>query len=68
MKQFTIYFEFFGRKMKHEIVAVDEEHAKQQLEKKIKYFKIESKSISQEYQDKIFNTIKDIFGGIFEKK
>lgn len=40
MKNHTVYFEFFGKKMKTQILAKDQEDAKQKIKEKIKFEKI----------------------------
>lgn len=55
MKTFTVYFELFGKKMKHTLLAQSKEDAKYQVQKKIIFHKvIEEKSV--------FDNIMDILG------
>lgn len=54
MKQYTIYFELFGKKMKTTIEAISEAEAKNKLKEKIIFHKIE------EYDALDF--LKNIFG------
>ena len=51
MKQYTIYFSFFGRKMKHTITATSEAHAKKLLEAKINYIKVNERPVSNPIED-----------------
>lgn len=55
MRIYTIYFELYGKKMKTDIPALDEEGAKRILEKKIIYHKITSKP------HPLFKEVNDIF-------
>lgn len=61
MKIFTLYFELYGKKMKTDIVAVDVDDAKRQLEKKIVYHKVESKPIPKTNGEDVFEYLKRVF-------
>ena len=55
MKKYIVYFSLFGKKMKTEIFASNIDNAKNQIEKKIVFDKIE--------EIKITNPIEDFFKG-----
>lgn len=61
MNQYTIYFEIFGKKMKHTIFAFDQQQAVRLLKEKIVLHKVEQvpdKTKSDKFVDefhKIFN-------------
>jgi hypothetical protein len=60
MKQCTIYFEFFGRKMKYKLLAKSDEEAKELIKAKIKFFKIEKQPFKENLSD-IFEQFNKIF-------
>lgn len=47
MNNYTMYFEFFGKKMKTEVWAKSEEQAKNQIVDRINYLKIESRPVTE---------------------
>jgi hypothetical protein len=51
MKQYTLYFSFFGRKIKHTITAHNEAHAKKLLEAKINYIKVKEEPVRNPIED-----------------
>jgi hypothetical protein len=55
MKQFTVYFELFGKKMKTEVFANSESDAKKRISEKIIFHKVEVG------EETILKSIKDIF-------
>lgn len=59
MKKFTIYFEIFGKKMKHSVVAENYDQAKQIIKDKIVFHKVDI--------EPTFNT-EDFLMGFFKKK
>ena len=54
MRNYTVYFELFGKKMKTTLIAKNEEEAKEIIKNKIKFYKVEKKS------DDNFNDFVDI--------
>lgn len=62
MKEYTIYFEIFGKKMKTTIHALNEERAINILRSKINIDKVEEKIDRQEQMKHTDRIIKDIFG------
>jgi hypothetical protein len=56
MKNYTVYFELFGRKMKHRITAKNEEDAKYQILGKVVFHSVKCEP------DPNVNVIKDFFG------
>ena len=61
MKEYTIYFEMFGKKMKTSIIALSEEMAKDRLKEKIIIHKVEEIKKNTDMND-IFKAFGDIFG------
>ena len=62
MKEYTIYFEIFGKKMKTTIHALSEERAINILRSKINIDKVEEKIDRQDQIKHTDSLIKDIFG------
>lgn len=63
MKNFVIYFEFYGRKMKTTVLSDTEENAKKEIINKIVFHKIEKeKSQFNKYSD-FFDNFMDIISG-----
>ena len=46
MEKFTVYFEIYGRKLKTDVIAMNEEQAKMHVTAKIKFFKVVKKKSS----------------------
>ena len=66
MKKHIVYFEMFGRKMRIEVTAYNQEHAKQQVIDKITFHKIEEvKHASNFNTDSLPEGMRDIFNQIF---
>ena len=61
MKNFNIYFEFYGRKMKTTIFAESEEAAKQVVIDKIVFHKVVEEKFKGD--EDIFNRINNIVNG-----
>lgn len=59
-KNFTVYFEMFGRKMKTTVLAENEQQAKSQVFLKIKFHSV------QETKDDTFNDIMDALGNLHD--
>ena len=57
MKNYTVYFDCFGRKLKMKVKAYNEDHAKEIVKNKIKFEEI----IENEYDT--FEYLKDIVEG-----
>lgn len=66
MKEYTIYFEIFGKKMKHTIFAFDEQQAVRLLKEKIILHKVEQVP-DKTKSDKFVDEFQRIFKG-FDKK
>jgi hypothetical protein len=62
MKQYTIYFEIFGKKMKTTLSAFDEEQAVRLLKEKIVFHKIEQ-TPDKTKSDEFVNEFEKIFKG-----
>ena len=61
MKNYTVYFEVFNKKMKTTVLAENEGEAKEQIQNRIIFHKIEETKKDE------FNQVMDMFDGIFEK-
>ena len=58
--KYTVYFEFFGRRMKHTVEAESEQEAKKIISNKIIFYKVEH---PKPHSDEDFlNYLKDILG------
>lgn len=57
MRNFDVYFEIFGKKMKTRILAENEEKAKEEVKNKIVFHKVEK-------SNEEFNQFMDIVDGI----
>ena len=63
MKDFDVYFEIFGKKMKTTVAAFDKNSAETAVKNKITFHKIEeSNIIFNKEDDDIFNGLMDMFG------
>lgn len=60
MKKCTVYFEFYGRKMKCTVLAKNDTDAKELIKSKIKFFKVEQKPLKDDLGD-IFEQFNKIF-------
>ena len=56
--KFTVYFEIFGKKLKHTIEATSEEDAKYKIMGKIKWHRIVVEKLD-DYD--VFESLKDLF-------
>lgn len=54
MRQFKVYFEIFGKKMRVNILAADENEARQKVLEKVNFRKVEEDS------DDVFNEVIDL--------
>lgn len=55
MKNYNVYFELYGKKMKATILAENEQQAKQKILEKVMFHKVELKPKDE------FNSIMDVF-------
>ena len=60
--KYKVYFELFGKKMQTEIYAKSEIHAKEIIECKIIFHKIEEVKEPVPSDESMLNTLKDLFG------
>jgi hypothetical protein len=58
MKQFTVYFELYGKKMKTTIYSDNELQAKADIRNAVKFYKVVEVPPSG---DEMFESLKDIF-------
>ena len=59
MRNYDVYFELYGKKMKVRVTAENENYAKKEVEKKIIFHKVEiKKDESMDVLDKIFDILK----------
>ncbi len=59
MRNYDVYFELYGKKMKVRVTAENEKYAKKEVEKKIIFHKVEiTKEESMDILDKIFDILK----------
>lgn len=59
-RNYTVYFELFGKKMKHTLWATSQESAKEQILQKVIFHKID---VEQPRKPKTGNPIEDFFNG-----
>ena len=60
-REYIVWFEVFGKKMKTTVIATSEREAKKDIQNKIIFHKVEVKP-----EDKVFSKIMDKFEEIFE--
>jgi len=60
MKEYTIFFELFGKKMKTTIHALSEERAKERLKEKIIFHKVEE--VKKKSKGELIDEITKMFG------
>lgn len=63
-RNYTVYFEVFGKKMKTTIWAKSQESAKQQILEKIEFHKFDVVPPTQPRKPKTGNPIEDFFNGL----
>ena len=65
MQKFTVYIEFYGKKLKTTVEAANEFRAEMQVRQKLHFVKI-IKEEEEKKSDDIPDIFKDIFGGLFK--
>ena len=60
--KYVVFFEFFGRKMKHAVEAESEQEAKKIISNKIIFYKVEHPKPNPHSDEDFLNYLKDIFG------
>ena len=63
MKNFVVYFEFYGRKMKTTVLSDTEENAKKVIKDKIIFHKIEKQKSQFNKKSDLFDSFMDILNG-----
>jgi len=63
MRNYEVYFELFGKKMKTTILAENEKQAQEKLKNKIIFHKIEKKNEEFNKSMDILDSFKDILNG-----
>lgn len=63
MKNFVIYFEFYGRKIKTTVLSDNEENAKKVIINKINFHKIEKEDSQFNKYSDFFDNFMDIISG-----
>ena len=66
MKNYDVYFELYGKKLRTTIIADSEAHAQEIVKNKIIFHKVSKSQIQEEKpfdSSDIFESFKDIFGG-----
>ena len=64
MQKFTVYIEFYGKKLKTTVEAANEFRAEMQVRQKLHFVKIIKEE--EKKSDDIPDIFKDIFGGFFK--
>jgi len=63
MKNFDVYFEIFGKKMRTRILAENQEKAKEEVKNKIVFHKVEKSNEEFNHCMDILDNISNIIGG-----